>query len=301
MKDREKLIEEIKRLKEKQNAVILAHVYQHGDIQDVADFVGDSLGLSRQAMETEADVIVFCGVLFMAETAHILNPDKKVLIPDSESGCELADMATVLELENKRREYPNATVVSYVNSSAQIKASSDICCTSANAVRVVESLPSKEILFLPDRNLADYVAEQTGKKIIPWNGFCPVHENITLERIQELKREHPDAEIVVHPECTRGVRRIATYIGSTSQMARYIDDSNAKEFIIGTEDNFIHHVKKRNPDKIFYPVGTQCKGMRQITLEKLRDALLEMKYEIILPQKIRNRAKKALDRMMEVS
>ena len=298
---KEKLVDEIRDLKERYNAIILAHVYQNGDIQDVADFVGDSLGLSRKAVETEADVIVFCGVLFMAETAYILNPDKKVLIPDLNAGCDLADKAILSQLEDKKKEYPDATVVSYVNSSAKIKAASDICCTSANAVKVVESLSSDEILFLPDRNLADYVAENTKKKIIPWDGFCSVHENISIETIHRLKELHPTAEIVVHPECTASVRHIATYIGSTSGMARYIADSDSKEFIIGTEDNFVYRVRKDNPDKIFYTVGTKCIGMRRITLRKLRDSLMNMKYEITLPEDIRINAKKALDKMLKVS
>ncbi|HEC89334.1 MAG TPA: quinolinate synthase NadA [Thermoplasmatales archaeon] len=297
---KDELIEEIRELKEKHNAVILSHVYQEGDIQDIADFVGDSLGLSRKAVETNADIIVFCGVLFMAETAYILNPDKKVLIPDPNAGCFLADTATLSKLKSKKREYPNAAVVSYVNSSAQIKAYSDVCCTSANAIQVVESIPNKEILFIPDRNLADYVAEHTDKKIIPWDGYCLVHENISIETIQRLKDMHPNAEIVVHPECKADARHIANYIGSTSAMARYISESPAKEFIVGTEDNFVYRVRRDNPDKIFYPVGTKCIGMRRITLEKLRDSLLEMKYEITIPENIRRKAKKALDKMLEV-
>ncbi len=300
MENKEELIEEIKELKEKHNAIILAHVYQDGVIQDIADFVGDSLGLSRKAVETEAEVIVFCGVLFMAETAYILNPDKKVLIPDPEAGCTLADTATLSKLKAKKKEYPNAAVVSYVNSSAQIKASSDICCTSANAIQIVESIPNEEILFIPDRNLADYVAENTNKKIIPWDGFCLVHENISIETIQRLKNQHPNAEIVVHPECKAPVRHIADYIGSTSAMARYISQSSSKEFIVGTEDNFVYRVRKDNPDKIFYTVGTKCIGMRRITLKKLRDSLLEMKYEITIPEDIRINAKKALDKMLKI-
>ena len=300
MENKEELIEEIKELKEKHNAIILAHVYQDGVIQDIADFVGDSLGLSRKAVETEAEVIVFCGVLFMAETAYILNPDKKVLIPDPEAGCTLADTATLSKLKAKKKEYPNAAVVSYVNSSAQIKASSDICCTSANAIRIVESIPDEEMLFIPDRNLADYVAENTNKKIIPWDGFCLVHENISIETIQRLKNQHPNAEIVVHPECKAPVRHIADYIGSTSAMARYISQSSSKEFIVGTEDNFVYRVRKDNPDKIFYTVGTKCIGMRRITLKKLRDSLLEMKYEITIPEDIRINAKKALDKMLKI-
>lgn len=301
MEKKEKLFKEIEQLKKDNNAVILAHVYQNEAVQDIADFTGDSLELSKKAVETDAEIIVFCGVIFMAETAHILNPEKKVLLPDLSASCELADTATIDHLKSKKREYPEATVVSYINSSAQIKAASDICCTSANAVKIVESIPNDTILFLPDKNLAAYVAEQTNKHIIPWDGYCYVHENIKIDTIQKLKTMYPNAEIVVHPECNTSVRHAADYIGGTSGMATYIAQSPSKEFIVGTEDNFVHRMKKNNHEKLFHPVGTQCTGMRRITLEKVKIALEQMKYEIILPEHVRIDAKKALNKMMKVS
>jgi quinolinate synthase len=217
-----KIKREIKRLKKEKNAVILAHVYQIGDVQDIADYTGDSLDLSRKATSTNADVIVFCGVRFMAETAYLLNPAKTVLLPDENACCGLADMATVEQLKSKKKEYPDAAVVSYVNSSAAIKAESDICCTSANAIDVINSLHHDQILFLPDRNLGGYIAECTGKKNILWEGFCYVHENIKLSQLRKLKKTNPEAEIIVHPECTTPVRHFADFIGSTSQMSRYV-------------------------------------------------------------------------------
>jgi quinolinate synthase len=232
MKDlREHYVRKIEELRKERNAVILAHVYQIGDIQNIADFTGDSLELSRKAVDTDSDVIVFCGVRFMAETAAILNPDKIILLPDMDAGCELADMAIVEVLIKMRKQYPDAAVVSYVNSSAAIKAESDACCTSANAVEVVNSLDQNQILFVPDRNLGSYVAERTGKDIIRWEGYCYVHENIELSTIEELKQLHPDAKLMVHPECAKSVRDTADYIGSTSQMLVYATKSEHKKFV----------------------------------------------------------------------
>lgn len=292
---------ELEELKEKRNAVILAHLYQDGEVQDVADFLGDSFGLSKKAVETDADTIVFCGVKFMAETASILNPKKTVLLPDKYSGCGLADMATVKDLKKRKSKYPKAAVVSYVNSSAEIKAESDVCCTSANALKVVESLSQEQVLFLPDRNLASYVSERTDKDIIPWDGYCYVHENITVERIDHLKNEYPNAAVMVHPECVTPVRHFADFIGSTSQMLRYAKDSERKEFIVGTEDGLVYALEKENPDKRFYPVESLCDGMKMIDLEKVRYSLKRMKYRVLVPEGIRVRAKKALDRMLEVT
>lgn len=292
---------ELEELKEKRNAVILAHLYQDGEVQDVADFLGDSFGLSKKAVETDADTIVFCGVKFMAETASILNPEKTVLLPNKSAGCGLADMATVEQLRKKKKQYPKAAVVSYVNSSAAIKAQSDICCTSANAVKIVESLPQEQILFLPDRNLGLYVAERTGKDIIPWDGYCYVHENITVERIDSLKNEHPYAAVMVHPECITPVRHFADFIGSTSQMLKYAKESESKEFVVGTEDGLVHALEKENPGKIFYPVNSLCEGMKRINLEKVKYSLKNMEYKVRVPEGIRVRAKKALDRMLEVT
>jgi len=300
MKGTYEIIKEIRKLKKEKDAVILAHVYQPGEVQDVADHTGDSLGLSKKAVSKKAEVIVFCGVKFMAETASILNPDKTVLLPDKNAGCGLADMATAERLKAKRRKYPNAAVVSYVNSSAAIKAESDICCTSANAVDVVESLPHDQILFLPDKNLGSYVAEHTDKDVILLGGYCYVHENIKLKQFKKLKDMYPGAEVIVHPECTTPVRHLADFIGSTSQMSRYVAQSNQKEFIVGTEDNFVYRLLKDNSDKKFYPIGTLCIGMNQIRLEKVKLALERGEYEVHLPEKILIRAKNALDKMLRI-
>jgi len=294
------ITDQIRQLKENRNAVILAHVYQRGEVQDMADYVGDSLDLSKKAVSTKADVIVFCGVQFMAETTAILNPEKIVLLPDKNAGCGLADMATVDQLRILKKQYPHAAIVSYVNSSASIKAESDICCTSANAVNVVNSLPHDQILFIPDRNLGSYVAEQSKKNIILWSGYCYVHENITTDQLKSLKEKHPYAEIIVHPECPTPVRHAANFIGSTSQMSRYVGESKQKAFIVGTEANFAYRLKTDNPDKKFYPVNTLCEGMNKNTLEKLKLALERIEYSVHVQEEIRLKAKSALDKMLIV-
>jgi len=288
------MIKSIEKLKKQKNAAILAHVYQRGEVQDIADFLGDSLALSRQAMSTEADVLVFCGVLFMAETAAILSPQKVVLLPDKHAGCGLADMATVEQLRALKRKYPEAAVVSYVNSSAEIKAESDICCTSANAIEVVNSLAHEQVLFVPDKNLGSHVAEHTNKEIILWDGYCYVHEKITVAQIQLLKKTYPKAEVIVHPECTTAVRHLADFTGSTSQMSRHVSISRQTQFIVGTEDNFVYRLRKYNPGKLFYPVGTLCKGMNEITLEKVRRALEQNEYRVTVKNEIQIKARKAL-------
>jgi len=295
-----KLAISILELKKVRNAIILAHVYQRGEVQDIADYVGDSLDLSRQAVNTKADVIVFCGVQFMAETAATLNPYKTILLPDKNAGCGLADMATyeqILKLKNQNHGLP---IVSYVNSSAEVKAVSDICCTLANAVDVVNSLSYHSVLFVPDRNLGSYVAEQTNKDVHLWNGYCYVHEKIKPGTIQSLKEKHPNAEIIVHPECTTTVRHIADFTGSTSQMSKYVKNSNRNEFIVGTEDNFIYRLKSDNPEKNFYPVNTLCEGMNIITLEKVKRALEKMENKVIIPEETREKAAIALDRMLAI-
>jgi quinolinate synthase len=290
----------INELKKERNAVILAHVYQRKEVQDVADFVGDSLELSRKALNTEADVIVFCGVRFMAETAAVLNPEKTVLLPEKDAGCPLADAATTAQLSAKKKEYPDAAVVSYVNSSADVKARSDICCTSANAVDVVNSLKEKQVLFLPDKNLGSFVASKTGKDIILWPGHCYVHKNIKAEKIKELRRKHPNAVVIVHPECNPEVIRLADYVGSTSQMIKYTKSSRAREFIVGTEDGLIHALEKENPGKKFYPVNAVCKTMKLTTLKSVLSALEEMKYRVTVPKNVGAEAKKAIDKMLEI-
>lgn len=298
-KPKENYVSKIEELRKKRKAVILAHVYQTGNVQDIADFTGDSLELSRKAVDTDADVIVFCGVRFMAETAAVLNPDKIVLLPDMNAGCELADMATAEALRKKKKQYPDAVFVSYVNSSAVIKAESDVCCTSANAVNIVNSIEQNQILFLPDRNLGSYAAEMTGKNVVKWDGYCYVHEDIKLGTIEKLKNSHPDAKLIVHPECKKALRDLSDYIGSTSQMLSYVAKSDQKKFIVGTEDGFIHALQKENPDKKFYSVGAFCSGMKQINLEKVENALEKMQFRVIVPEEIRIKAHYALKKMLE--
>lgn len=300
MTKNQELTASIKKLKEKRNAIILAHVYQRGEVQDIADYVGDSLDLSREAVTTKADVIVFCGVQFMAETAAILNPYKTVLLPDKNAECGLADMATDEQIINYKKQNPGIAVVSYINSSATVKAVSDICCTSANAVKVVNAEPLNQILFVPDRNLGSYVAEHTSKDIRLWNGYCYVHEQITASKIRYLKEKYPIAEIIVHPECTASVRHMADFKGSTSQMSKYVKQSRRKEFIVGTEDNFVYRLKSDNPDKKFYGVNSLCKGMNTITLEKIKRALESMEYKVHVPEETRKKAATALDRMLAI-
>ncbi len=296
------LVEKISALKRRRDAVILAHNYQLGEVQDIADFVGDSLDLSQRAAETGADVIVFCGVHFMAETASILCPAKVVLLPDKNAGCPLADMITVGRLRAKKKEHPQAVVVCYINSSAEVKAESDVCCTSANAVRVVESLDAREILFVPDQYLGHYVSAKTGKKMILWPGFCPTHVRIKPERIKELKQEYPQAKVVVHPECTPEVIALADEVLSTSGMCRYAQRDEVREMIVGTEMGIIHRLKKENPGKKFIPISEQtiCPNMKLITLEKVLWSLEEMGPEVKVPERIRLRAKAAVDKMLKI-
>jgi len=292
---------EIERLKKERNAVILAHLYQRPEVQDIADFTGDSLELSRKAAQTKAAVIVFCGVRFMAETASVLNPDKTVLLPEKEAGCELADMASVEELKVRLSELREDTaVVSYVNSSAAVKAESDICCTSANAVAVVQSLPHRRVLFVPDRNLASFVAERVDKEIIPWDGYCYVHENITPAIIERLRGLHPGAVVMCHPECAPATRRLADFVGSTSQMLRFATQSDRQEFIVGTEDGIIHRLGKENPGKKFHAVGSTCESMKRITLESVKAALEELQFEVHVPEEIGRWARIALDQMLRI-
>jgi len=290
------------RLKAERKAVILAHNYQVGEVQDIADFVGDSLQLSRQAAATEAEVIVFCGVHFMAETAKILSPQKTVLLPEPKAGCPLANMATVEQVQKRKADLPGLPVVSYINTTAAVKAESDICCTSSNAVKVVESLPENELIFLPDRNLGSWVAQQTGKKLILWPGFCTTHQKILPEHILPLKAEHPEAEILVHPECTPEVRAIADFIGSTSGILRRARESSRRRFIIGTECGILHTLKKENPEKTFLSPTTPavCPNMKRIGLETVLWALEEMRYAIEVPEAVQAGAKQAIDRMLAV-
>jgi len=296
------LIEKILDLKKRRGAVILAHNYQLGEVQDIADFVGDSLELSQRAAETGADVIVFCGVHFMAETASILCPDKVVLLPDINSGCPMADMITAERLRAKKREHPQAVVVCYINSSTEVKAESDICCTSANAVGVIESLDAQEILFIPDQYLGHYISARTGKKMILWPGFCPTHVRIRPERMKELRQEYPQAKVVVHPECTPEVIALADEVLSTGGMCRYAQRDEVREMVVGTEIGIIHRLRKENPTKRFIPVSEQavCPDMKLITLEKVLWSLQEMNPVVKITEEIRLRAKAAVDKMLKI-
>ena len=301
--DREpELADKILKLKEKRNAVILVHNYQLGEVQDIADFVGDSLDLSQRAAKTDADVIVFCGVHFMAETASILCPGKAVLLPDMHAGCPMANMITAPELRTKKKEHPQATVVCYINSSAAVKAESDVCCTSANAVAVIESLDADEILFVPDQYLGHYISTRTGKKMILWPGFCPTHARILPEHIIGLRQEYSEAKIVVHPECKPGVIALADEVLSTSGMIKFARREDVQQVIVGTEVGIIYRLRKENPDKKFIPVSEQaiCPNMKLITLEKVLWSLEEMAPEVKVPEKVRLKAKKAVDRMLAV-
>ncbi|MCZ7372857.1 MAG: quinolinate synthase NadA [Candidatus Methanoperedens sp.] len=292
----------IKHLKKDKNAIILAHNYQRSDVQDAADFVGDSFGLSQKAVSSGADVIVFCGVDFMAESAAVLNPEKTVLMPELSAQCPMAAMITPVALKLEKQKYPDAAVVCYVNTSAAVKAESDVCCTSANAIKVVNSLEENEIIFVPDRNLALYVAANTKKKIIPWNGYCPTHHLILPGDILLEKEEHPEAEVLVHPECRPEVVALADKVLSTSGMLKYASQSASKEFIIGTEIGLLHRLNKENPDKKFIPATKYavCPNMKMNTLGSIIRALEKNEHVIKVPEAIRKKAKLALDRMLEV-
>ena len=297
-----KLKEKIISLKTRRNAVILAHNYQLGEIQDIADFVGDSLELSQKAARTDADVIVFCGVYFMAETASILSPDKIVLLPDIHAGCPMADMITAEGLRERKRELPGASVVCYINSSAEVKAESDVCCTSANAVKVIESLDAEEILFVPDQYLGHYVSTKVNKKMVLWPGFCPTHIRIQPQYITNLRREYPQAKVVVHPECRPEVIALADEVLSTGGLCRYAARSEVKEIIVGTEIGIIHRLRKENPGKRFIPASEQavCPRMKLITLENILWSLQEMTPGVKVPEEIRVKAKVAVDKMLEI-
>ena len=293
----------IKELKKKRNAIILAHNYQLPEVQDVADFRGDSLELSRKASQTEAKVIVFCGVHFMAETASILCPDKKIIMPDKFAGCPMANMITRNALRNLKEKHPKAIVVGYVNTPAEVKAELDVCCTSTNAVAVVNALKDRgEIIFVPDKYLADFVSKKTGKRLIVWNGYCPTHVRISPEDIIREKKFHPRAKVIVHPECLPEVIALADAALSTSKMCEFAAQTDAKEIVVGTEVGLIYRLKKDNPAKEFYPATERavCPNMKRTTQEKIVWALEELKEEVKVSDEIRRRAKKAIDRMLEI-
>ncbi|MGH7884388.1 MAG: quinolinate synthase NadA [Thermodesulfobacteriota bacterium] len=315
MTDLKAINEEINRLRKEKNAVILAHNYQIGEVQDIADYTGDSLGLSQKAAETDADMIVFCGVHFMAETASIISPHKKVLIPDTNAGCSLADTINLKQLKEWKEEHPDAVVVSYVNTSAEVKSETDYCVTSSNAVKVVNAIPEdKEILFLPDMFLGSYVAKKTGRKMHLWPGECHVHAGIRPKDIQAMRDEHPNAEMVVHPECgcttsflyhsikdeksTQDIKFL-----STGGMRKFAEESKSDEFIIATETGMLHRLRKDNPKKTFYPASEKavCEYMKMITIEKVLRSLQEEVYEVKVPEVIAHKAKLSIDRMLEIS
>jgi len=297
------LLKEIEELRKKQRAVILSHFYQRPEIQEIADFVGDSLELSRQAAKTDAEVIVFCGVHFMAESASILSPDKVVLLPEEEAGCPMADMITSIDLERWKEKFPKAAVVCYVNTSAEVKAQSDIACTSANAVQVVNSIPpDQEILFVPDKNLGQYISSQTGRELKIWDGFCNTHDRLTREDVLDAKAEHPEALIVVHPECRPEVISLADKVASTSGMLRFIRESGARQFIIGTETGLLHQCAKQCPDKECFPALKKmvCPNMKATTLEKVRNSLVSLEPKIEVEPEVRKLALKSLERMLAI-
>ncbi len=293
---------EIQNLKTKHNAIIFAHNYQPDDIQEIADFVGDSLELSQYAARTTHEVIVFCGVHFMAETAFILSPHKTVLLPDPHAGCLMADMINAQTLRSKKKELPGIPVVCYVNSSAEVKAESDICCTSANAIKVVESLTEREIIFVPDKYLGQWVASQTGKKLHLWPGFCPTHARILPKHILNLKNTYPDAVVIAHPECRPEVHEISDAVLSTGGMIRYAKDPKVHQMIVVTEAGIIHRLQQENPGKEFIPVFPEaiCPNMKRTTLEKVLWCLQDMKPAVTVPEEIRLRAKSAVERMLQV-
>ncbi len=323
---KENIVEEIFRLKDQRRAIILSHNYQREEVQDIADFVGDSLELSRQAAGVDCDVIVFCGVNFMAESASILSPDKTVLLPSLDANCPMADMVRVsgtrkvwrtfpgyevqpafvfphdFTLLDMKRKYPGIPVVCYVNTTADVKAESDICCTSANVVKVVESLPEERVICIPDRNLSAWAQKKTGKEIITWDGFCHVHDRVTAEDVERARRQHPGAVVMAHPECRLEVLELADHVTSTSGMLRYAGQSDAKEFIVGTEVGLLYRLRKENPEKVFHPLRKDmiCPNMKKTTLEKVLWALKEMKNEIKVPEQTRIRAVNALDRMLKI-
>jgi quinolinate synthase len=303
------LFAEIERLKKEKNAIVLAHYYQEPDIQDVADYIGDSLGLSQQAASTDADIIVFAGVHFMAETAKILSPQKKVLLPDLKAGCSLADSAPPELFRRFKEKHPDHLVISYINCSAGIKALSDIICTSSNAEKILDSLPKdQKIIFAPDRNLGAYLARKTGRDMLLWNGACMVHEIFSLEKITKLKIRHPKAKVIAHPECEQAVLEIADYIGSTTGLLKFSQKDDAKEYIVVTETGILHQMQKENPGKTFIPAPpnnacacNDCPHMKLNTLEKLYLCMEYEEPEITMNETLRIAAKKPIDRMLEIS
>jgi quinolinate synthase len=296
------IVNKINEYKKLKNAVILVHNYQLPQIQDVADYVGDSLGLSIEASKTKADIIVFCGVHFMAETAAIICPDKKVIVPDVNAGCPMADMINAEGVKKLKAEHPGHIVVAYINTTAEVKAESDYCCTSANAVKVVEKLMDKNIIFIPDKYLGDYVSKQTGKKMVLFNGYCPIHMMILPEHVKGAKQEHPNAVVIVHPECLPEVKALADKVLSTGGMIKFTKESPSQEFIIGTETGIIYRLQKENPSKKFHPANPLaiCRNMKKTTIDKLLRSLENEETRVTVPGKVASRAKLSIDRMLKL-
>ena len=294
--------DEIRMLRNDHRAVILAHNYCRGDVQDIADFTGDSLELARKATEIQAETIVFCGVRFMAETAKILNPTKTVLLPDPSAGCPMAEMITAAQLRELKARHPGAKAVCYVNSTAEVKAECDICVTSGNAEKVMATLKGEEIIFVPDMRLGGYVSKRLGEHYTCWKGYCPIHDRLELRHVAAGRRDAGlDAPVLVHPECAKEVREAADHCLSTGEMCKFAKESPAERFVIGTEKGILHRLRKENPEKEFVAIGDLvCADMKKITLEKLRDALFNMRYEVTIPEEISNKAHKAIQRMLEV-
>ena len=299
----ENIVEEIAKLRRERKAVVLAHNYCRGEVQDIADFTGDSLELARRAAGVDADVIVFCGVYFMAETAAILNPGKTVLVPDETAGCPMADMITAEQLRALKAQHPGAAAVCYVNSTAEVKAECDICVTSGNAERVMATFsPDDEILFVPDQHLGGHISGLLDREYTLWPGYCPTHQLITAKAIADARSLHPGAPVMVHPECAKDVRAAADHALSTGGMCRFARESDAKEFIVGTEVGILHRLRKENPDKTFYPVSDRvtCPNMKKTTLENLAECLREMKTVVTVPEPVASRARRAVDAMLAV-
>jgi len=299
----DRLIEKINRLRKERKAIILVHNYQIPEVQDIADYLGDSLELSRIAASTDVKIVVFCGVHFMAETASILCPDKTIFMPDAKAGCPMANMITAEDLKELKSRHPKATVVGYVNTSAEVKAELDVCCTSTNAVEVINHLKDvEEIIFVPDKYLADFVSRHTGRRLISWDGHCPTHVKILPEDIVKQVRLHPKAKVMVHPECIPEVVDLADEALSTGKMCKYAKESDAEEFIVGTEIGIIHRLSKDNPNKKFFPASQLaiCPNMKRNNLERILWSLEEMETEVKVPDDIRKRAKKAIDKMLQI-
>lgn len=301
--NKSELVKKISDLKAERNAVVVAHNYQIDDVQEVADVVGDSFALSKFCASDSRNVVVFCGVHFMAESAKILSPHKTVLLPELDAGCPMADMVTAEALREKKKQHPGAVVVCYINSSAEVKAESDICCTSSNALNIIRSIEEKDIIFVPDQNLGSYIAAKVPEKnIILWEGFCVTHHRIKDDDVEKAKKLHPDAEFLVHPECQPSIVAKADFVGSTKQIIDYAGKSESKKFIIGTEMGVLYTLKRNNPGKVFYLLsqGLVCPNMKKTSLESVYNSLMSLRYSIELDEDIRTRAKKSLDRMLEI-